>query len=193
MSGALWFFFWDEPDWTGGSPPAPAPAPAPDPGSGGGKGRGRGKGRGKLYSEDYPRLEEDFWHVRENYLSSIQDETLPVEPDPIPTEEPVDFTPTRAPPQRQPDYIALPRYISERAAIISALRLATTLESLKGHGARLIEINYAIAVAKRLKAEADEREEEAARIIRSARRQRRLESLRLAGTLLVKTLHSLRL
>lgn len=170
MSLAFNLFFWD--DWLGVA--APAPSPTPTPGSGGGH---------KHKKAAYEPLDQGFWDVREAYLRSLQNETLDEEP---PIAQVSEIPPAPLP---QPlNYTALPRYVGERAAAITALRLTTDVASLKAAGARLIEINRAISAAKRQKRLA---EWEVGKKIRSAERKKKLQALRQAGEILLKSFNSL--
>jgi hypothetical protein len=183
MSLALLEFFWT------GSAPAPTPAPTPDPGSGGGShGKGHGKGKGKLDPFYEGRVDDSFWDTREAYLRSIYAETLDEEP-PLPVVEASPDIPPAPPP---PVVVAfLPRYVAERAAAITALRLSENLTQLKANGARLIELNRTIALAKRVKTAEARRKFEQERQIRSNQRKQKLQALQEAGNLLIKTLTTL--
>lgn len=176
MSGALWFFFWNEADWTGVPPPAPAPPPAQDGGSGGGSKRKQAKSS----RPPYIRAPEDFWEVRERYLRSIQAEIEP-EPPPLPPS-------TQAPPpdaKPAPNYRLLPRFVAERSAQISTLRLTTNLADLQAAGARLIELNRTIALAEYLRLN-HIRQQEAERRIRAKRNSIKRLALLSAAQLLLK-------
>lgn len=174
MSGALWFFFWTESDWTGVVPP-PTPAPTPDSGAGSGKSRKKTK----TSRPPYIRAPEDFWEVRERYLRSIQAETTPELPPPVATVEPCQ--PDAKP---LPDYAILPRYVAERSTQISTLRLTTNLTDLQAAGARLIELNRTIAVAERLRLNHIRRREVERRIRGKYRQIKRLALLSAAKILL---------
>lgn len=180
MSGALFFYFWDDTTWGGGTPPpSPAPSPTPDPGAGGGK---------RKKKADYIRADENFWSIREAYLRSINVETLPELP---PAPRPTTLPPAPPPQSSAFNFRALPRYTAERASAISALRAAETVESLKAAGARLLQLNRAIQQA---------RLEEAAyrRAIRKYNRQKTLKrakrklAILLASELLLKLITSKR-
>lgn len=176
MSAALWFFFWDDADW-GGAPPAPAPAPASasDSGSGGG-------GRRKKKNAPYAPAPDDFWEVREAYLKSLLAKHES-EPQPAPKPPPNDAAAARP----RVTYSVLPRLLAERSVAISALRLTENLSQLEAAGARLIELNLAIAEAKRLHLE-HMLEEVRARRIRKLRRNKRKAVLLTAAQLLLKIL-----
>lgn len=73
---ALWEYFWDDTDWTGG-PPAPSPAPAPVPSGGGG-------GHKKRRNQEYQPLPSDFWDVRERYLRRFVEPLAKDTPRPTP-------------------------------------------------------------------------------------------------------------
>lgn len=176
MSLALRLFFWDTTTQDGGS-------------GGGGKGS-KASRRDRLYaSDDFPHLDEDFWHVRENYLRAIHEKTASEDPPPIVTLTP----PSEVQPEISPllsNYTLIPRFIAERSALIATLRLSKNLEELKANGARLIAINHAIEVSQRLQASAIERKDMADRAVQSIRRQNKIKALRQAGSILLQVLKS---
>ena len=53
MSGGLWFYFWNEADWTGGGGPVIAPGVPAGPSRGGGH---------------YIPLSQEFWMFREQHM-----------------------------------------------------------------------------------------------------------------------------
>ena len=176
MSLALRLFFWDE----------AATTTTQDSGAGSGK----ASRRDRLYaSDDFPQLDEDFWHVRENYLRAIHEKTAPEDLLPIVTLTP----PSEVQPEISPllsNYTLIPRFIAERSALIAALRLSKNLEELKANGARLIAINRAIEISQRLRASEIERKDLADAAVRSIRRQNKRKALRQAGSILLQVLKS---
>lgn len=147
MSGALWFFFWDESSWTGAPAPTPSPSPTPTPpppvpspmppppppGEGGGHG-GKGHGKGHKKEQDGPPV--DLWNVREAYLKSL---FPPIPPAPGP--EAYESEANRLYEERQ---AKLEAANAERSSIIMSLRNASSISQMKAYGVRIKELNATI-------------------------------------------------
>lgn len=121
MSLAFNLFFWDE--WLGLS--------SPDTGSGGGKSRKPPK-RAKLYSDDFPQLDADFWDQRERYIRSLKE----LEPAPVIH----DIEDTKTIQER------IARLNEQRSALILRLSSAADLSSLKEMSGKVNALNSEITL-----------------------------------------------
>ena len=148
MTLALWSFFWDEADWSGGAPePEPIPTAEPE--------QGRGSGKNRKH-QNYTQADDVFWEMREQYLRAMHA--------PLPVTEYQSTVTTKALPQtsstsqlstQATTFIlpALPRYESEKSALLDLAKLATSTDQLRSYALRLIELNKAIQQAKAKRAQ----------------------------------------
>lgn len=140
MSLALSFFFWDDADWSGGAPEEPVVVAEPE--------QGRGSGKKRKHA-NYIQADDAFWEIRERYLEamhaplSVLQDTTKV----LPSNESIDELAKFDKPANF--YIkALPRYESEKAALLELAKLATSIDQLRSYTLRLNELNKAIQTAK---------------------------------------------
>ena len=142
MSLALSFFFWDAADWSGGSPePEPAPTTVE---------QGRGSGKKRKHA-NYTQADDVFWEMRERYLRAMHAAPTKLEDIPPVTTKALPQTNLTPQPSAQPVTFllsALPRYESEKAALLDLAKLATSTDQLRSYALRLIELNKAIQQAK---------------------------------------------
>ena len=141
MSLALSFFFWDDADWSGGAPePEPTPIAEPE------QGRGSGKNRKQ---KDYTPADEAFWEIRERYLAAMH-APLPVPQNTTKVLLPDESIDKLSKFDKPANFgiKALPRYESEKAALLELATLATSIDQLRSYALRLIELNKAIQQAK---------------------------------------------
>lgn len=137
---AIWEYFWDEAEWTGGTPPSPTPAPTAAPTTSPGAGGGH---------RPYTPPDEDYWKVRAEYLEYVHRAKIPPAPKPAST------IPAAPPPitAKRPAIASLPRYEAERTVAFKLAETATTAKQLRAGFERLRALDTAIRDLKQRKAQ----------------------------------------
>lgn len=141
---SIWEYFWDEAEWTGGTPPSPTPAPTSAPVD-----RGAGGGH-----EEYIPASEAYWMAREDFLSYLNPKPTLAPP---PQTAPARPAPSPAPPPLGLRLDMLPRLVAERKAAVALTHAATEVKALRSNFARLKELDRNIQTLRELELQRERR------------------------------------